>query len=158
MSGEIDKHIFQIRQFHLPGPFKTGSNQFINQLIGGIQRNNFSGINNGYPVTQILRFIHIVGGDDHGGAAFADITHQFPQTSPCLRIQSGSGFIQENDSWFIDQRGGYREPLFLPPLSSFTLDFALSFRLTFSSSSIGLTSWLYKPENNSISWSRLSPG
>ena len=72
-----------------------------------------------------------MGGNDNRGAAVADIPDQFPQTPSCLRIQPGSGFIQENDPRFIDQRGGNRKTLFLPATEFFDLGLRLVFQIHF---------------------------
>ena len=56
MPGKIDKYIFQIGLFYFFRFLKTGSYEFIDQLIGRIQCDDIPAVNDRYPVTQNFRF------------------------------------------------------------------------------------------------------
>ena len=109
MTGQINKHIFQIGLLHFLWFFKTTCHQIINHFIGCIQRNDFSLVDNGDPIAEIFGFVHIVRSNNDRGAPIADLTDQFPQTATRLRIKAGGGLVQKNNAGMIDQRGGYRK-------------------------------------------------
>src|SRR5262249_1186619 len=58
--------------------------------------------------------VHVVGGQEHGAAARAEVDHQIPEVAPRLRIEARGGLIEEEQLGIADERAGHREPLLLP--------------------------------------------
>ena len=57
----------------------------------------------------------IVGDDDDAGVLFVgDLAEQLHHLSAANAVQSGGGFIGENQAGAVGQRPGYRDPLLLP--------------------------------------------
>ena len=99
---KVNKNILQVGCFSFFRPLKSGSYQFIYQLIRALYRYDFSFIHNGNAVAQNFRFIHVMGGYNNGGSFFSYSFYQIPKVSPGLRIQASRGFIQENNFRLID--------------------------------------------------------
>ena len=136
----------------------TAGDKIINQFIRGIHRNDFAFIDDRHPVAEVFCFIHIMRGDDYGSSFFPDGFYQFHK----LLLACGSRPVVGSSrkmilGWLISVVATEKR-CFCPPLSSFTFAFALSFRFTISSSSIGSISRLYKPQNNWMSLCQVQAG
>src|ERR1044071_4698923 len=64
-------------------------------------------------VRATFRFIHIMRRDEQRHALRGELEKQVPQFAPCDWIDSGSGFVQEQNGWFVHQCASHREAL--PP-------------------------------------------
>ncbi len=67
--------------------------------------------------------------NDNGSAFCADRFDEVPQVAAGLRIETVSGFIQENDPGLVDERGGNGKTLFLATAHVFVFVFGLVFQV-----------------------------
>ena len=85
--------------------------QRLDQLPRGPQRDDAPVVNDGHPLAQPLRFLHVVRGEQDGAAARLESLHHFPELAAGLRIEPRGGLVEEEQLGVVDQRAGDREPL-----------------------------------------------
>ncbi len=59
-----------------------------------------------------LRFIHVMGGDEHGEALAGEGVNLLPEIATRLGVDAGGGLIEEQELRAMNQARGEREPLF----------------------------------------------
>ncbi len=116
------------------GRSKPDGHQFINQLVGRSQGNNFTGIYNGNAVTQYFCLIHVMRSNNNRGTTLANSFINLPKIAACLWVKTSSWLIQENDFGVLINVVAMEKRCFCPPLNSLYLFLALSRRFTVSSS------------------------
>ncbi len=75
--------------------------------------NYLSMIHNGKPVTQPLRLVHVMRGQEHRAARLLKCANDVPELAAALRIKSGSRLVEEKYFWRTYERGRYRQALAL---------------------------------------------
>ena len=61
---------------------------------------------NGHPVGQVADFIHVVRGEQYGGAAVAQVAEHLPSFPAGFGGKSCGGFVQEQQFRVADQAEG----------------------------------------------------
>ena len=56
-----------------------------------------------------------MGREHHGATCLLEIIDDLPDTPPRVRIEPGSGFIEKQQVWLIDQGATESQSLLLPP-------------------------------------------
>src|SRR5690606_21013503 len=113
-SCKVQKYIFQRGGVNFSMGRESPRQQLPDELRGGIQRHNFSVVHDGNPVAEVLRLVHIVRGQHHGGASFAKVADKCPEIASRLRVKACCGLVEKDDDGVIDQGGSNREALLLP--------------------------------------------
>ena len=75
------------------------------QVCGCIQRQQ-PGTEYSDAVAEAVGFCQVVGADDDGAAFLPQIDDEFPHNTGGLRIQTGSGFVQIEHLWLVQQGSG----------------------------------------------------
>ena len=66
-----------------------------------------------YPVTEALRFFHVVGRQEDRSAPGTKIGDNIPELSPRLWVEAGRRFVQEDQLGIPHQGDGNGQALFL---------------------------------------------
>src|SRR5882757_9994297 len=103
VTGKVDKNIFQVGGFYFFGPLEPGGYQAVDQFIGRVQCNDLAGVNDGHPVAQYFRLIHIMGSDDDRSAFIPDIFDKVPEISPGLGVKARGRLVEEDDPGLVDE-------------------------------------------------------
>src|ERR1700743_3682304 len=98
----MDKYILQVGEFHLFFALKSLCYKFVYKIIGGVDADDVTAVDESYTVTEFFSFVHVVGGDDNGGAMVAYFADKVPEVTTCLRVKAGGWFVQEDDPWVIN--------------------------------------------------------
>ena len=69
----------------------------MNQILHRVHRQQPAAVHNGDAVAEGFRLSHVVGGEQHGNAAFPDVAHQIPQVAPGLGVEAGSWLVEDHD-------------------------------------------------------------
>ena len=72
-------------------------------------------IDDGYPVREAFRLVHVVRGEDHGCSRRTQPVDQVPGGVARLRVQAGRGLVEEHQLRAADDGGGEGQPLLLAP-------------------------------------------
>ena len=88
--------------------------QVVDQVARRVQRDDLAVINDTHAVAELLRFIHIVRGENDGLPFGVDLADELPKMSARLRVQARCGLIKEHHVRVVHQRGGNGEPMLLP--------------------------------------------
>ena len=86
-----------------------GCDQFPRSAPG----DRFAVIHDGHTLAELLRFVHVVRGQDDGAAVFLELRDEVPQLAARLRVEAGGRFVEKQQVGVADQRAGQREALFL---------------------------------------------
>ena len=70
-------------------------------------------VDDGHPVAEAIRLLHVVGGEQHRSAAGAESGDDLPDLAPRLRIEPGGGLVQEQNLGVPHQGAGQGEALLL---------------------------------------------
>ena len=54
------------------------------------------------PITEALRFVHIVGGQHNGASALLELADDLPQLAAALRIESRGWLVEKEDFGIAD--------------------------------------------------------
>jgi len=84
------------------------------KLPGSPERNHLPVIHDRHAIAELFGLVHVVGGEQDGSPAGAELLDQFPELPARLRIEPGRRFIEKEELRLADKRTGKREPLFLP--------------------------------------------
>lgn len=76
------------------------------QFSGSSTSEDFATIEKGNPVAQLLRLIHVVGGQDDRSVFRAEAEDQLLKVPPRLRIKTDSRFVHEDKFGIVDERQG----------------------------------------------------
>src|SRR2546428_10099372 len=76
-------------------------------------RNYLSVIHDGKPVTEPLRLVHVMRGQENWPPRLLERANDAPELAAALRIKSGSRLVEEKYLWGTDERGRYRQALAL---------------------------------------------
>ena len=58
------------------------------------------------PVREPVRFLEVLGGEEHRGAAVDELFDDVPQLGAPLRVEAGRGLVEEEDGRLVDERRG----------------------------------------------------
>ncbi len=93
--------------------FEAAVQQLANQLLGGIDGDDFALVHDGHPVAEQFGLVHVVSGHDDGHALVTDVLGQFPEVTTGLRVEASGRFVHEEDAGAVDKCGGDAEALAL---------------------------------------------
>ena len=71
--------------------------------------------------------VHVMGADEHGEPALAQMMDLFPEFAPRLRIDARGRFVEQQQARLMQHAGGKREPL-LPAARQFARELVLALR------------------------------
>ncbi len=92
----------QIRRMHAqPKAQQVPARDGRFQLLRSSQRNDAAVIDNRKAFAERVGFFHIVRGQQNRFPAVIVFADNLPQEQPGLRIQSGTGFVQEKNLWVM---------------------------------------------------------
>ena len=60
-------------------------------------------------VAQLLRLVHVVGGDDERRPAALQLVEPLPEEVPRLRVEAGGRLVEDDELRLVDERAGDRE-------------------------------------------------
>src|SRR5580658_10424054 len=90
-----------------------GAGRRVFQFARRADFNNAAVVNDGDAVTDALRFLDVMGGDEDRLFVFAQFLDDVVDFAADLRVEAGSGLVEEYHLRIIDERHGQREALFL---------------------------------------------
>ena len=112
-SGEVcQQPVIERRGRREPHPL--GHPGPVGQALRGIDGDDAPAVDHGHLVTQPLGLVHVVGHQDDGDPAVADVLDQLPGVAAGLRVQAGGHLIQHRDPGITDERQRDRDPLLEP--------------------------------------------
>ena len=62
------------------------------------------------PVAELLRLVHVVGGEHERDAVLLEPVQALPEHVPGLRVEAGGGLVEQQHLGLVDQRTCDREP------------------------------------------------
>jgi hypothetical protein len=62
------------------------------------------------PVGQVVGFVDVVGGEHDGGAGGGEVLHRGPRSAPGFGVESGGGFVEEQDLGSANDPDGHVDP------------------------------------------------
>ena len=71
-------------------------------------------VDDGHPIAEALRLVHVVGGQDDGLAPRAQRRDGVPERAARLRIEPGRRLVEKQHLGIADQPQRHRQPLALP--------------------------------------------
>ena len=57
-------------------------------------------------VAQLLRLVHVVGGQDERHALLLEAVEAVPEQVPRLRVEAGGGLVEQQQVGLVDERRG----------------------------------------------------
>ena len=82
----------------------------MNQLGAGAQRHDAAVVDDGHAIAEPLRFFHVVGGVDDGGAFGPQRFDHFEDAVARLRVHAHGRLIHQHDLRLMDDAGRHVEP------------------------------------------------
>ena len=98
-KGEADPRAGQV------APAECGRRSLFDDLAGR---------DDGDPVGELLRLVHVVGGEQDRGAQGGQLPDDLPGAAPCGRVEAGRRLVEEQDPGVPDDAEGEIQPPLLP--------------------------------------------
>ena len=95
------------------GPYRddgVGAHALL-EFSGRSEREDPAVVHDRDPVTQAVRLLHVVRGQQDGLPGPVELAEHVPQRQPTLRVKAGGGLVEEEHRRAVEDRAGHHQPL-----------------------------------------------
>src|SRR5262249_47821850 len=80
------------------------------QLVRGALRHDAAAVHDDEAIAELRRLLHVMRGEQDGGAATLERADALPHEPPRLRVEAGGGLVEDDELVLVEQRALEHQP------------------------------------------------